>query len=296
MARVVPVDAAFEGFRIIRDRPGLILTWTAIYFLSVLAMVLILLVPNLGTLQAATHGGGERNIEELWARFGPSILIVLAMALVLVTVLPGAVFRSVLRPADRSFAYIKFGADEWRMLGLYLFLVLIFSIASAAYGAVAVFALRLSGPAEWLIGGLATVGGVAFIGWLFVRLALAGPVVVADEKLAIGRAWKLTRGEFWQLVGTLLLSVVFYFGVLLLALIISVIVAKLFGGFSLLGELTQPAGGVRITQTEALAGIALVLLQQAIWTLLIVLWLVIFSAAPARALQQLRGGPVQPGL
>jgi hypothetical protein len=296
MARVVPVDAAFEGFRIIRDRPGLILTWTAIYFLSVLAMVLILLVPNLGTLQAATHGGGERNIEELWARFGPSILIVLAMALVLVTVLPGAVFRSVLRPADRSFAYMKFGADEWRMLGLYLFLVLIFSIASAAYGAVAVFALRLSGPAEWLIGGLATVGGVAFIGWLFVRLALAGPVVVADEKLAIGRAWKLTRGEFWQLVGTLLLSVVFYFGVLLLALIISVIVAKLFGGFSLLGELTQPAGGVRITQTEALAGIALVLLQQAIWTLLIVLWLVIFSAAPARALQQLRGGPAQPGL
>lgn len=287
MAVVKSVDAAFEGFRIIRDRPGLILAWTGFYLLSLLAMILILLLPNLNTLAAVTHGGGERNLDELLARFGPWILIDLVIALLLVTVLPGAIFRAVLRPQDRSFAYMRFGADEWRMLGLYVIVVTLFSVASAVYGVVAVFALSLSGPIEWLVGGLATIGGLALVGWLFVRLSLAGPVAVADDKLKIQSAWRLTRGEFWQLVGTLLLSALFYLGVFLLALIVSVLVAKLFGGFSLLGELAQPSAG-QITQGEALSGIGLILLQQAIWTLLIVLWVVIFCAAPARALQQLR--------
>lgn len=287
MSVVKPVDASFEGFRIIRDKPGLILAWTGIYFLSLLAMILIMLLPNLGTLQGVTAGGGERNLDELFARFGPWILIDLIIALLLVTVLPGAIFRAVLRPKDSGFAYMRFGADEWRMLGLYLIVVIVFSVASAVYGAVAVFALSLSGPVEWLIGGAATIGGLALVGWLFVRLCLAGPVAVADEKLKVRTAWRLTYGEFWQLVGTLLLSALSYLGVFLMALCVSLLLAKVLGGFSLLGELSQPSGA-RITQGEALGGIGLILLQQAIWTLLIVLWVVIFCAAPARALQQLR--------
>lgn len=289
MATVKPVDAAFEGFRIIRDKPGLILAWTGCYFLSLVAMVLILLLPNLGTLQAVTRGGGERNLDELLARFGPWILVVLAIAIVLVTVLPGAVFRAVLKPEQKRFAYMRLGADEWRMLGLYLLVVLAFSAASAAYGAVLVFALAQSGPLEWLVGGVGTIGGVALLGWLFVRLSLAGPVAVADDRLKIPTAWRLTFGEFWRLVATLLLSMLFYSGVFLLALCISLLLAKLFGGFSLLGELQEP-DGAEITQASAIAGICLIVLQQAIWTLLIVLWVVIFSAAPARALQQLRDG------
>lgn len=288
MEPVKPLDAAFEGFRIVRDKPMLILAWTGIYFLSLIVMVLILLLPNLGTLQAATHGGGERDIDQLLARFGPWILVVLAMALVLVTVLPGAVFRAVLRPQDRSFAYIKFGADEWRMLGLYLIIVLIFSVASGLYSVVTMFALSLSGPVEWLVGVVATLGGLALVGWLFVRLTLAGPVAVADERLDIRGAWMLTRGEFWRLVATLLLSILFYGGVLLLALVFSLLSTRLLGGFSLLGELSQPSAS-HITQGEALAGIGLIVLQQAIITLLIVLWVVVFCAAPARVLQQIRG-------
>jgi hypothetical protein len=288
MESVKPLDAAFEGFRIVRDKPLLILSWTGIYFLSLIAMVLILLLPNLGTLQAATHGGGERDIDQLLARFGPWILVVLAMALVLVTVLPGAVFRAVLRPQDRSFAYIKFGADELRMLGLYLIIVLIFSVASGLYSVLTLFALWLSGPVEWLVGGVATLGGLALVGWLFVRLTLAGPVAVADERLDIRGAWMLTRGEFWRLVATLLLSILFYGGVLLLALVFSLVSTRLLGGFSLLGELSQPSAA-HITQGEAVAGIGLIVLQQAIITLLIVLWVVVFCAAPARVLQQIRG-------
>lgn len=288
MGALKPLDAAFEGFRIVRDKPLLILSWTGIYFLSLIAMVLILLLPNLGTLQAATHGGGERDIDQLLARFGPWILVVLAMALVLVTVLPGAVFRAVLRPQDRSFAYIKFGADELRMLGLYLIIVLIFSVASGLYSVLTLFALSLSGPVEWLVGGVATLGGLALVGWLFVRLTLAGPVAVADERLDIRGAWMLTRGEFWRLVATLLLSILFYGAVLLLALVFSLVSTRLLGGFSLLGELSQPSAA-HITQGEAVAGIGLIVLQQAIITLLIVLWVVVFCAAPARVLQQIRG-------
>jgi hypothetical protein len=174
------------------------------------------------------------------------------------------------------------------MLGLYLIIVLIFSVASGLYSVLTLFALWLSGPVEWLVGGVATLGGLALVGWLFVRLTLAGPVAVADERLDIRGAWMLTRGEFWRLVATLLLSILFYGGVLLLALVFSLVSTRLLGGFSLLGELSQPSAA-HITQGEAVAGIGLIVLQQAIITLLIVLWVVVFCAAPARVLQQIRG-------
>jgi len=174
------------------------------------------------------------------------------------------------------------------LVGLYLIIVLIFSVASGLYSVVTMFALSLSGPVEWLVGVVATLGGLALVGWLFVRLTLAGPVAVADERLDIRGAWMLTRGEFWRLVATLLLSILFYGGVLLLALVFSLLSTRLLGGFSLLGELSQPSAS-HITQGEALAGIGLIVLQQAIITLLIVLWVVVFCAAPARVLQQIRG-------
>ena len=101
---ISPSDTAFEGFRIIRDRPGLILAWTAFYLLSLLAMIVILLVPNFGNLAAVEATGTQRDFSELLARFGVSMFIAFPLAVIMPIMLVTAIYRTVLNPEDKGFA------------------------------------------------------------------------------------------------------------------------------------------------------------------------------------------------
>jgi len=286
MARVQPLDAAFEGFRIVRDRPQLILAWTGFYLVSLLVMILILLVPNLGTLAASEHTGGQRDFDQLLARFGPAILIVFPLAMAMITVLAAAVYRAVLRPEEKSFAYLKLSWDEARLFALSVIVLLFFTLVSGAYGLGLVLLAQTVEPLREVITFLGSIGGLALIVWLGVRLSLAGAMTFADRRIRLLAAWRQTRGQFWPLLWTLGLTIVFVFLVVLLALAFSLVLATLLGGFSLLGELASP-DLTDVTPGFALALLGQLLLQLAIQVLLIVLILVIFYAPPCRAEQQI---------
>ena len=135
---ISPSDTAFEGFRIIRDRPGLILAWTAFYLLSLLAMIVILLVPNFGNLAAVEATGTQRDFSELLARFGVSMFIAFPLAVIMPIMLVTAIYRTVLNPEDKGFAHLKISADELRMFLVSLLVIIIFAIASGIYGALVV--------------------------------------------------------------------------------------------------------------------------------------------------------------
>ena len=172
--KLSPSDTAFEGFRIIRDRPGLILAWTGFYLLSLLAMILILLVPNFGTLAAVEATGVQRGYSEILARYGPSALLVAVLAMAMLITLVTAIYRTVLNPEDKGFAHLKVGADELRMFLVSLLVIFIFAIASGLYGAVVVIAANASGGLHGLVTKVGSLGGVILLGWLAVRLSLAG--------------------------------------------------------------------------------------------------------------------------
>lgn len=289
-----PSHTAFEGFRIIRDRPGLILAWSGFYLLSLVLMILILLLPNLGGLAAAEIGGGERGFDQLLARYGAPILIVFPLAMVMITMLVTAVYRAVLRPDDSRFAYLRLGGDEFRVFGVSLIVLLFFTLVSAVYGLGIVYLTNIAGPFHELVTFVGSFGALALIVWLAVKMSLAGVMTFAERGVRLRAAWRLADGHFWRLLATVALTAVFALIVVTLSFSLSFVLAKLLGGFSLLGELEHPRLG-KITPGFALALLGQLLLQLTIQTLLIVLVLVIFYGPPAAAYRTLKAPSPEAG-
>lgn len=293
MSLVRPIDAAFEGFRIVREKPGLILAWTGFYLLSLLAMVGVLLIglgPKLMTLAPAEAGmSGGRDFDQLFARFGLPLLIVIPMALIMSTMLAGAVYRSVLRPEDKGFSYLKFGSDELRLLGVSLIVVAFFVVLSGVYGA-AVVALshRLEGLAYGLTTAATSIGGLVLTLWLAVRLSLSAAMTFSERRIALWSAWKLTRGHAPRLLAMWGMTILFVFGVTLLAAIASWMIAGLLGGFRMLEQLNV-SDLSNVSPGMALALLGQLLVQMAIQVLLLVLLLVVAYSPPGRAYQQIKG-------
>ncbi|MDP1736376.1 MAG: hypothetical protein Q8L23_02935 [Caulobacter sp.] len=291
--RLYPSSIAFEGFRIIRDRPGLILSWTGFYLASLLGMILILLLPNLGNLAAVEATGIQRDYGEIVARFGPSALLVVPLAMIMLIMLVTAVYRTVLTPEDRSPAHLKVGPDELRMFLVSMLVILIFALASGLYGATVILLANASGNLHSVVTVLGSIGGVVLLGWLAVRLALAGVMTFAEHHFRLGAAWRLTKGQFWRLLLTLGLTFLFAALVVVFAGVFSLVLATLTGGFEMMGALVNP-DMTNLTPALAAAILGQLLLQLALQTLLIVLVFVIFYAPPAAAYRQLKTPPVAP--
>lgn len=285
--KLSPIDTAFEGFRIIRDRPGLILAWTGFYLLSLLAMIVILLAPNLGNLATVEVTGVRRDFGELLARFGPALLVALLVALIMPIMLVTAIYRTVLSPEDKGFAHLKISADELRMFLVSLLVIFIFAIASGLYGAVVVLLANASGELRGVVTKVGSLGGAVLLGWLAVRLSLAGVMTFAEHHFRLGAAWRLTRDQFWRLLLSLALTILYAVLVVIVALTLSLVVAQVTGGLSLMGELASP-DMTNLTPGLALAILGELLLQMALQTLLIVLVFVIFYAPPAAAYRRLK--------
>lgn len=69
---------------------------------------------------------------------------------------------------------------------------------------------------------LGLLGGLALFAWIGVRIYLAMPIVVL-ERLGPGRAlvrsWRLTRGNWWRMLGILALTLLIVFGVSLILML-----------------------------------------------------------------------------
>ena len=172
-----------------------------------------------------------------------------------------------------------------------LLVILIFAIASGVYGALVVTLANASGSLQGVVTVAGSIGGVALLGWLAVRLALAGVMTFAEHHFRLGAAWRLTVGQFWRLLLTLGLTILFAVLVVIMALTLSLILAKVTGGFTMMGQLASPDLS-HLTPALALGLLGELLLQLALQTLLIVLVFVIFYAPPAAAYRRLKAQPL----
>lgn len=284
MARVRPLDAAFEGFRIVRDRPQLILAWTGFYFLSFLALIGVMLAALWlqPPAQGAGIGFGEDQLTYLTRRFGFVLLVVLPIALAMVSVVPAAITRSVVRPGDGQRSYIRLSGDELRLLLLQFIFPLLILILGTAYDWLVGRVFDFSGPLAWLVPGLAVVVSAVLWLWLFLRLCLLVAVTVAEQRIRVADAWRVTKGQVVPLAIMWLIVLAGIVGVTLLSAGASVLIASVTGGFRVFGEISQ-SDLTGISRGDAIRALIELLVQFATGALWLVMCFTLVYAAAARA-------------
>ena len=144
------------------------------------------------------------------ARFVAVVLAAVVLSLLVFSVLQSAIYRSVLEPRARAFAYLRLGRVEGAMIVLQL-LYFVF-LAAFELGCAGVIFSVVAAPlllwAKIAIGVAFGMGCLAAYLAVGVRLMLAGPLLVATGRIDLGAAWRLGRGRFWTLLAMAALALV----------------------------------------------------------------------------------------
>ena len=222
-ARLMPALGA--GFSLIAKHPLATLVWGLVYFLLTTApsyLALRLAGPDLIDYyrQLLRHpgvpppGGVPPQIQALQNVEGLQLLGALAAVAIVFT----GIQRAVLFPQSSGLFYLRLSWAELRTALITVVLYVLFIVA------VILTAIVLSVP---LIGFLVAAGGglashvvgvigmsfllmflvTAGIGYPFIRLTMAIPMSLAENRFRLFEAWTLTKGYGWPLVALALLLV-----------------------------------------------------------------------------------------
>jgi hypothetical protein len=219
-------EAALEGFRLIGRRPVSVLTWALAWTVLAYGPLAWLLYVEGSSLaqsmaQAFNGFGVERgDMPAMFARMlhlemdiyrvmGPWILWVWLLHVVF----RAAVYRAVLEPEKRSFAYLRLSGDELRLFLLQVIYVILVvaGLGVLIAAGVAVFSAdgRLQQPVQGLLDGLAVVALLVLCVYVGLRLSLAASMTFAEKRLRIFDSWGLTGRHVLQMLGVVVLAVVF---------------------------------------------------------------------------------------
>lgn len=203
-------SAAFEGFRVIRGHPSVLFGWGLVWLISLIATVLTampILQPVLGELQGLMQSMGSGAAAEpslaVQTRMNYATWATLPISLVTQAILLPALYRAMTSESRDRFAFLRLGRDELRVLGVLTLLALI----TLTLGQIGDLALRLSQGTGMEAGAsivsiLATAVGI----FLSVRLVMAAPQTFVTGRIDLRRAWDLSRGLFWPLLGLAVLA------------------------------------------------------------------------------------------
>lgn len=274
-------EAALEGFRLTRERPGTIFGWGVVYAVCMFVIGRLMLVSLDPQLIELTRKKGleQQDIDQisgLLAQSWPAFLLVLVLVTALLSTLMGGIYRLVLRPGEKGFLHLRFGKDELRLTGVNLLLF--------AFGMICLTAELAAVAAADQQGGIAAVAALMLplvTIWVGVRLSLATPMSFALHRFAIRDAWAASQGRFWALLGMIVLAVIFYVMVWLLISIIGAALIGVAGGAQALENIKSLTGA-------AIIGVALYVFLQLI---LQVIQVVMLYAPFAVAYQQVHGDP-----
>jgi len=223
MSEFSPTEAALEGLRISRERPmALLWLWAAYVVIGLIHFGLLSIAPFNQLTSAYTElqavsdavranpadNAAAQHLAVLLGQTMPALLVFAGVTLACQMVISTAVLRAVLRPAEYRFGYLRLSMDELRQLGLalvvglavivYLFLV------SLASGLVLGILGAVLPPAVLGVVALALV--ITAFAYPAVRLSLAPAMTLADGRISFLRAWALTQGRFWPLLGAYVLA------------------------------------------------------------------------------------------
>ena len=187
------------AFRLFKEQPVAVAIWGALvigYSLAISALA----IGGISADFEALRTGAISPVSAIGMG-----LVFGALALLCAAVLSCAIYRAVLRPEEGGFAFLRVGADEFRMFGLYLIMI----VAGIFVGVILMlFAMFAIGGSVLASGGGA--GGFGFgmlialallvVGiYIAVRLSLIFPMTFVRRQISIDEGWSLSRGNFWTL-------------------------------------------------------------------------------------------------
>lgn len=222
-------DAAFEGFRLVRRKPMVILWWSLAYlafFLLLIATVgpsFLALMPQLEAISDVARPTPEQ-FGPILQTYGLIFLIAVPISIIMSAVLSTAVARAVLAPEDGRFGYMRLGMDEVRVgvvtLALGLLLLVAYVAAALLIGVLTFVGSLVNGGVAILMAIIGVLLVLAALVWIAVRLSLAVPITYAEKRIAIFDSFQTTKGRFWPLLGMAVIAVMMTILVSLLGMII----------------------------------------------------------------------------
>ncbi|MFI6426512.1 hypothetical protein [Promicromonospora sp. NPDC050880] len=224
--RPLSLGELYDGaFGAVRHNPAVTLGLTAIVVVVAVAIGTLLSIP-LTTWFTDLFGGLFAEVESdptmqdlgftqdilgvtYGSMLGTGLLLLLATPLAM-GVMAVSVSESVIgRKITVSEAWRRVGKRAWYLIGFSLLSLLAWLVAYALLVAVVagLFAVdvTLGVIGIFLALAAAVVGGV----WLFTRVLLAAPALAVEGGgfwATVARAWRLTRGTFWRVLGIYLLT------------------------------------------------------------------------------------------
>jgi hypothetical protein len=197
------LNFALEGFRLIRERPKLLLFWGAVCLFGY-GICTLLFVAIIGPYQPMIEALRKApNDVALAMQIVPPFLAVLAvctpLCLLTSTVLIGAVCRASLEPVDDRLGFLSFGLREFRLL------VVQTAIFLLSLAVLLIVALVLSGFGIVQPEILQTVATAA-LAWLQLRLSFNAVQTFATNRIVIFGDVELMRGRTVSLLGGYLLA------------------------------------------------------------------------------------------
>ena len=229
MSKFSASDAAFSGFRLVRENLKTVGIWAgAMTVLSIVSNVLAIVFfgPQLEAFISYTSENNTPDLGEmarLMSDLAPLALWSLPYSLLLNGIIFATLNRVVLRHEDSRFAYLRIGAAELRQAAVWLLMCLVMIGVLFLGSALGGFLSALGGPTGAFLGLLCGLGSLGAIIWLSVRLSFASSVTFDEGKVTLFRSMPKTEGLFWPLLGAYLLAVVM--GIIVILLIWTIVSA-----------------------------------------------------------------------
>jgi len=220
--RPIGLGEIYDGaFRAIRANPKVMFGLAAIVVTIAVALQSLvswyvqgLLAPTIADLARQADPDGLFGFEESWGSLSGAFAGVPITSLA-TTVLTGlliiSVSRSVLGQVVSVGDVLRSGR-VWLVVAFSLMVTVLTVVVAALAAGVVVLAGLGGNVGVVVLAALVAIGAyVVFAFWLTVRTLLAAPALMLEGKSflpTIGRAWRLTRGSFWRLLGIWLLTAI----------------------------------------------------------------------------------------
>jgi len=221
-----PTDAAFVGFKFVKERPSAVAAWAAVSLVFNLLSAFVGLL--LGGQALRTFQAQAGKVDDLQTVF--QLLVPAAPALVSIALITLAGMALVYSSALRLFVgredhvTFRIGQDEKRVaLTIVAFTLIYFAVTVAVLVGLGL-AANISEAFSSFIGGffvwVTPLVLFAATTYVIVRLSLTPIIAVDRGRISLKESWVSTRGHFWPLMGSLVLSIVVFVVMAFLALMI----------------------------------------------------------------------------